>query len=173
MNARTHARLPFFLIGVLTLLLAGCTVTYVVPENGVVIRPEPGPVVIERFDVFGGTSIFREGDEIAFAIRTRQSGYVTLSVLLPDGHVRVVASDIPVRGGQTTLLDGSSFGSSFLVGPPSGYHRVRAAFTSGPTGSGTAVFEGRSGEAGWTTAIRIVIDPFPVTDVAATEFYVR
>lgn len=173
MTMLTPSRFSFMLSTLLLLVLAGCTVTYVVPENGVAVRPVAGPVIIERFEVFGGASVFREGEDIAFAIRTRERGFVTLTALLPDGEVRVVASDVPVAGGVTTVLDGSSFGSRFVVGPPSGNHRVRAVFTNGPTGTGSAVFERRSGEAGWSAAIRIVIDPFSVSDVAETVFYVR
>ena len=163
--------LALALLAVLT--LGACTITYVVPDDGVVVRPVPASSVIERFDVFGGAEVFREGDDIEFVIRTSASGYVMLTSLLPSGEVRVVARNLPVEGGVTTVLDGSSLGSRFVVGAPSGWHRVRAAFTTGRSDGASAVFEGRFGEDDWAAAIRIVVDPFAISDIAETSFFVR
>lgn len=153
------------------LLLGGCTITFVGPGDGIVAAPAP---VIERFEVRGSDEV-RVGQQIAFQIRTRIDGYVTLTSLEPNGEVYVFARNIPVVGGRTVVLDGRSQGGVFVVEPGSqrGWHRVRASFTSAPTDPGRVRFVGRVGESEWYGAIRIDIEPFDLSDVAEARFYVR
>lgn len=153
------------------LLLGGCTITFVGPGDGAIVGPAS---VIERFEVRGGDE-FRVGQQIAFQIRTRLDGYVTLTSLEPDGEVQVFARNLPVQGGRTVVLDGRDQGGVFLVaaGSDRGWHRVRASFTPRPTDPGRVTFRGTTGEANWFAAIRIDIEPFDTTDVAETRFYVR
>jgi len=160
-------------MAVLAFVLSACTVTYVIPENRTTVRWESSGAVITRFEVFDDRSVFRQGDLIAFVIQTSQSGYVSLTSLLPNGEVRLVAQNIWVQAGVPTLLDGSSMGSRFIVGPPEGMHRIRAVFTSGPVSQRSTLFEGRFGQDDWQAAVRIMIDPFPVWSVYETQFFVR
>jgi hypothetical protein len=153
----------------LALLLGGCTITFVGPGDGAVGVAVP---LIERFEVRGGDEV-RVGQQIAFQIRTRQDGYVTLTSLGPSGNVSVFARNIPVTGGRTVVLDGRSQGGVFVVEPPRGWHRVRASFTPSPTDTARVRFVGRSGESDWYAAIRIDVEPFAVSDVAETRFFVR
>jgi hypothetical protein len=158
------------LLAPLALLLGGCTITFVGPGDGAfggVAAP-----LIESFQVRGGDEV-RVGQQIAFQIRTRQDGYVTLTSPGPSGSVNVFARNMPVAGGRTVVLDGRSQGGVFVVEPPRGWHRVRASFTPAPTDTGRVRFVGRSGENDWYAAIRIDVEPFEVSDVAETRFFVR
>ena len=154
----------------LLMALAGCTITFIGPEDGA--SAGSSSRVIERFEVRGGNE-FRVGQRIAFQIRTRVDGFVTLTSLGPNDRVEVFARNLRVVAGRTNVLDGSSVGQVFLVTPPRGDHRVRASFTTAPTDPGRVRFSGRVGETDWFAAIRIDIEPFPTTDVAETRFSVR
>lgn len=173
-SLRTRSRSPRFLaialLAPIALLLGGCTITFVGPGDGSV-----GGVaapIIERFEVRGGDEV-RVGQQIAFQIRTRQDGYVTLTSLGPSGSVNVFARNLRVEGGRTVVLDGRSQGGVFIVEPPRGGHRVRASFTPAPTDTARVRFVGRSGESDWFAAIRIDVQPFEISDVAETRFFVR
>ncbi|MDR9391370.1 MAG: DUF4384 domain-containing protein [Trueperaceae bacterium] len=159
----------------LAFLAGGCTVTFVGGEgvggegasagvNGIlaVFEPTRGP-----------DATYRRGDDVAFSLRSRRDGYVTLSRLNPDGEVAVVARNLRVRAHRTEVLDGSRDGTRFVVGGPRGWHRVRASFSPEPASTATARLEGRFGEGDWTAALRLDLAPFEVTDVAETAFYVR
>lgn len=174
----THAlrRVPslraFLTILALPLLLSlgGCTITFIGPDDGVTAVPRVR--LIERFEVRGGGDL-RVGQSIAFQIRTSRDGFVTLSSLDPNGNVEVFARNLRVTANRTVVLDGRSQGVVFLVTPPRGDHRVRASFTTGPTDPNRVRFVGRVGEENWLAAIRIDLEPFPVTDVAEARFSVR
>jgi len=170
LRIRSPRALAVALLAPLALLLGGCTITFVGPGDGAV-----GGIaapLIERFEVRGGDEV-RVGQQIAFQIRTRQDGYVTLTSLGPSGAVNVFARNIPVAGGRTVVLDGRSQGGVFVVEPPRGWHRVRASFTPSPTDTARVRFIGRSGENDWFAAIRIDVEPFEVSDVVETRFFVR
>lgn len=169
LRIRSPRALAVAVLAPLALLLGGCTITFVGPGDGAVGVATP---LIDRFGVRGGDEV-RVGQQIAFEIRTRQDGYVTLTSLGPRGDVNVFARNIPVAGGRTVVLDGRSQGGVFVVEPPRGWHRVRASFTPSPTDTARVRFIGRSGENDWYAAIRIDVEPFEVSDVVETRFFVR
>ncbi len=161
-------------VTLLSLALTACTVT--IRGGGTVGAPlqrDANPA-IERFQVQGGDdSSYRIGERIRFQIRTRVDGYVTLTALAPDGTVQVFARNLPVQGRRTVVLDGREQGLAFTVGEMRGTYRVRASFTPARTDVSRVTFRGRSGEAEWTAAIRLDLEPFALRDVAETRFFVR
>ena len=167
-------RSTLVLYALLALALSACTVTIRSGESvGAPIQRSANPA-IERFQVQDGErSTYRIGQRIGFQIRTRVDGYVTLTALAPDGSVQVFARNLPVRGRRTVVLDGREQGLAFTVGEMRGTYRVRASFTPARTDVSRVSFRGRSGEAEWTTAIRIDLEPYALRDVAETRFFVR
>ena len=162
------------LFALLALALSACTVTIRTTEGVGSPIPRSANPAIERFEVQQGErATYRIGQRIAFEIRTRVDGYVTLTALAPDGSVQVFARNLPVRGRRTVVLDGREQGLAFTVGEMRGTYRVRASFTPARTDVTRVSFRGRSGEAEWTAAIRIDIEPFSLRDVAETRFFVR
>jgi hypothetical protein len=173
MNKRRLLRiLP--LAAVLAAALSACTV-YVRPG-------QPGPVgmsvplndVITTFQpTRGDGAVYQLGDTIQFRIRTNESGYVTLSAMDPDGRVYVFARNIFVPAYHTLILPTREMRVTFSAAPPTGFHRVRAAFTSGPTDPGRVHYSGRFGASAWTAAIDLDIRSFHVRDVAETTLIIR
>ncbi len=78
----------------------------------------------------GNGSSYLVGESIRFNVQTPQSGYMTLTVIDPDGVTYVLEKNIPVNAGQRGSLPGS--GKSYTLTPPRGVHRVQAAFSSQP-----------------------------------------
>ena len=149
-----------------------CTIT-VLPGSGGTVTVSTSRL-IETFEPRRGPGAsYRVGETIDFLFRSRVDGYVTLSVLEPDGAVKTFARNLAVPGGTTVILDGSSQGVSFRLTPPQGEHRVRASFTPSATDVGRVSFVGRAGESDWTAAIRVDVEPFDTYDVQETSFYLR
>lgn len=176
-RSRTTTSRRAGLLGVLAalaILLAGCTV-YVVPGDGsgVSISLDLDDVITTFAPARGAGSTYLVGERIEFQIRTRQDGYVTLSAIDPDGSVYTFARNIRVNAGRTQFLSGPGPRLEFAVTPPTGLHRVRASFTAQRTDQTRVRYEGRSGEDGWTTAIRVELEPADVRDVAETHFFVE
>jgi hypothetical protein len=164
----------FVALAALAVLLSACTV-YVVPGEGsrVSLSLDLNEVITTFAPARGAGSTYLVGERIEFQIRTRQDGYVTLTAIDPDGSVYVFARNIRVAAGRTQFLSGPGPRLEFAVTPPTGLHRVRAAFTAQRTDQGRVRYEGRSGEEGWTTAIRVELESAEVRDVAQTHFFVR
>jgi hypothetical protein len=156
-------------------LLASCTITF---EPVVEVRPEPRPTVrftapqIERFEPDrGDASRYRVGDPIGFRVRTNADGFVTLTAIDPDGSVYVFARNIPVRGGRTEVITGLSPRQRFVVDPPLGRHRVRAAFTPARTDE-RVVYLGIVGYDRWLNQISLELRFFDAFDQRETTFSV-
>lgn len=172
----THRRLfrvlPFALL--LAAALSACTV-YVRPG-----QPSSGQISVPLNDVItdfqpsrGAGAVYYLGENIQFRIRTNQSGYITLSAMDPDGRVYVLARNIYVPAYRTTILPTPEMRVTFSAAPPTGFHRVRASFTSSPTNTGQVRYQGRSGLQAWSIAIDHDIDGYPVRDVAETTLTIR
>jgi hypothetical protein len=169
-NHRLVRLVPFALV--LAMALSACTI-YVRPGG-------PGPVNVPLNDIItsfaptrGAGATYYVGDRVEFAIRTRESGYVTLSAMDPDGRVYVFARNIYVPAYRTTILPTAAMRVSFSAAPPRGLHQIRAAFTSSPTDPGHVHYSGRYGDRAWTNAIELDIRGYPVRDVAVTTLYIR
>lgn len=162
-------RIPLtVMIAVLALALAACTVT-IRPSAGIEVNLN---TVINDFRPTRGVgAIYRIGDQIEFLVNTNQAGYVTLTAIDPDGRVYVLSRNVYVAGG-TTILPTADQRVSYSAGPPRGFHRVRASFTSSPT-SGSVVYRGRSGDGAWSAAINVEIRDSPVRDVVETNLTIR
>lgn len=157
------------------LFLTSCTVTFVGDDGRPIgsTLPERANAVIQRFEPRGGEgSSYRVGQQISFVIRSRVEGWVTLTSLAPNGEVNVFARNVYVPARRDVILDGGE-DFVFRVEPPRGWHRVRASFTPRRTDTSRVTFRGRVGEAAWSAAIRIDLEPFEVRDVVETRFYVR
>lgn len=168
---------PIFALIALIALLTSCTV-YVVDGD----RTDTGRVsvdlalddVITSFTpVRGVGATYRIGQPITFELTTRRDGFVTLTAIDPDGSVYPIARNLRVSAGRVNVLDGSQVGVRFIADPPTGLHRVRASFTSSRTDTGRVQYRGRSGDEGWTSAIRIELRAAEVRDVAETYFYIE
>lgn len=164
--------LPFVLL--LAVSLTACTV-YVRPGP-----PVPGPIGVPLDNVItsfqptrGPGAVYYLGENIQFRIRTNQSGYVTLSAMDPDGRVYVLARNIYVPAYRTTIIPTPDMRVTFSAAPPTGFHRVRASFTSSPTSPGEVRYQGRYGASAWSSAIDRDIEGFPVRDVADTSLTIR
>lgn len=161
----------------LTALLAGCTVYYVENEprsdDRVSISLDLNEVITEFQPNRGVGASYRIGDRVSFRLRTRQDGFVTLTAIDPDGSVYPLARNLRVYAGQTNILSGSQLGVVFIADPPTGLHRVRASFTTDRTDTSRVEYRGRSGESGWTSAIRIELTGAQVRDLAETYLYIE
>lgn len=161
----------------LALLLTACTI-YVVPGDGtargrVSLEISLDEVITEFAPVRGEGATYRVGQQIQFRLRTRQSGYVTLTALDPDGSVYTLARNLRVEAGRTNILPGPEGRVAFVAESPTGLHRVRASFTRERTQTSRVRFTGRSGEDGWRTALRIELEQAEVRDVAETFLVIR
>lgn len=161
----------------LVILLAGCTV-YVVPGDRAVqgrisISLDLDQVITTFQPTRGPGATYRLGEQIEFAIRTNESGYVSLTAIDPDGSVYTFARNIWVEAGRTTMLPSRGSRVAFVADPPTGLHRVRASFTRDRVDTTRVRFEGRSGEEGWTTALRVELRDASVRDVVETYLFIE
>lgn len=158
-------------------LLGGCTVYVVEGEpstRGTITLSFDLDQVITRFQpVRGPGASYRVGERIEFLIRTRQDGYIALTAIDPDGTVYTLGRNIRVRAGENRVLSGPGPRLEFVANPPTGLHRVRATFTAERTDQNRVRYEGRSGESGWTSAIRVELESARVRDVAETHLFVE
>ena len=170
----SHHRLlrlaPFALV--LSLALSACSI-YVRPGASVSVGVPLDNVITVFQPTRGSGATYFVGDGIEFRIRTRDSGYVTLSAMDPDGRVYVFARNIYVPANRTTILPTPAMRVAFSAAPPRGLHRIRASFTSAATNPDHVRYNGRHGEGDWTSAIQIDIRGYPVRDVAVTTLYIR
>ena len=157
---------------VLAMALSACTV-YVRPGGPVRVDVPLDDVITSFAPTLGAGATYYVGDRVEFTIRTRESGYVTLSAMDPDGRVYVFARNIYVPAYQTVILPTPEMRVSFSAAPPRGLHRIRAAFTSSRTDPGHVHYTGRYGEGAWTSAIEFDIRDYPGRDVAVTTLYIR
>lgn len=161
----------------LVVMLGGCTVYVVEGEpstRGTISLSFNLDQVITQFQpVRGAGATYLVGERVSFAVRTRESGYVTLTALDPDGSVYTLARNIFVRAGQTRVIPGEDSRVEFVANPPTGRHRVRATFTSERTDQNRVRYEGRTGEEGWTSAIRVELQDDEIRDVAETYLFVE
>ena len=168
---------PWLALAAVAVLLSGCTVYFVEgdrTESGrVTIDLELDEVITSFAPTRGTGSTYRIGQQIQFQLRTRQDGYVTLTAIDPDGTVYPIARNLRVYAGQMNVLSGSQIGVRFIADPPTGLHRVRASFTANRTDTSRVEYRGRSGEEGWSSAIRIELRSANVRDVAETYFYIE
>lgn len=169
-NHRVLRLAPFVLV--LSLVLSACSI-YVRPGTSVQVGV-PLNNVIDFFEPTRGSGgTYFLGDRIDFRIRTRDSGYVTLSAMDPDGRVYVFARNIYVPANRTVTLPTPEMRVSFSAAPPRGLHRIRASFTSARTDPNHVRYSSRHGEGDWTSAIEVDIRGYPVRDVAVTTLYIR
>jgi len=161
---------PFALV--LSLALSACSI-YVRPGTPARFGVPLDNVITSFEPTRGAGATYFLGDGIEFRIRTRDSGYVTLSAMDPDGRVYVFARNIYVPANRTVILPTSEMRVSFSAAPPRGLHRIRASFTSTRTNPSHVRYSGRHGEGDWTSAIEIDIRGYPVRDVAVTTLYIR
>ena len=109
------------------------------------------------------------GQAISFRLHSRESGYVTLSALDPDGAFYTFARNIYVRAGEN-VIRGPSSNLRFFTTGPYGRHYVRAAFTSSP--SREVVVSSRRGVDAWNRSIDAQVRDANVRDVAQTFYWV-
>lgn len=171
-NRRLLRMLP--LAAVLAVALSACTV-YVRPgAPGPTAAGVPLDHVITTFQpTRGNGAVYSLGDTIQFLIRTSDTGYVTLSAMDPDGRIYVFARNIYVTAYHMVILPTPDMRVSFSAAPPTGFHRIRATFTSGPTDPNRVRYAGRYGISAWTAAIDLDIRGYPVRDVAETTLFIR
>lgn len=152
-------------------MLAACTVT-ITPDLGSSQVSTPRPAPIELFT--SDRSSYRVGDSVSFRIRTRQSGFVTLTAFDPDGQVYVLARNVEVRGNWTETIPAPSGRTRFIATSPVGTYVVRAHFTPERTPE-TVVFRGVFTLDTWLTQIVLEIGNYGYSgeDVAQTSFQVR
>jgi hypothetical protein len=155
--------------------LSACTITF---EPMLEVRPEPRPTIrltaprIDRFEPDRGVGeTYRIGEPIGFRVRANADGYVTLTAIDPDGSVYVFARNIPVRAGHTELITGIGPRQRFVVDPPLGLHRVRAAFTPERTEE-RIVYIGIVGYDRWLNQISLELRLFDAFDQRETNFFV-
>jgi hypothetical protein len=170
----SHHRLlrlvPFVLV--LSAALSACSI-YVRPGGPISVGVPLDNVITFFEPTRGAGATYFVGEGVEFRIRTRDSGYVTLSAMDPDGRVYVFARNIYVPANRTVTLPTPEMRVSFSAAPPRGLHRIRAAFTSARTDPTHVHYSGRHGEGDWTSAIEIDIRGYPVRDVALTTLYIR
>jgi hypothetical protein len=164
-----------------TALLGACSI-YVNPEaRGTNLGPDPrfeielSDDIIERFapDRGAGAS-YDVGDTISFDLYSSRQGYVTLSVMGPDGNVDVLAEDVVVQAGQNEI-PAPEGNIVFTLQPPRGLHEVRAVYTLTPFALEPTNLEGVRGQEAWGEAIERGLAAFEPDerDVATTFFYLR
>ena len=170
--------LAAFLLALLLGALPACSV-YVTPDDvtvrgGVGYGLELGDVITTFAPGRGEGATYFVGENIAFRVRSREAGYLTLSAIDPDGLVYVFARNVPVGRG-TNLITGPNARTTFSLTPPRGLHRVRASFTSRPTDTARVTYRGEFGEDLWTRSIVTDLEGFPVRerDIARASFVVR
>lgn len=167
------------LVGVLAVVLSGCAVT-VVPGDRVdatrptptieVVRPDPtrpdptpsrpdvdrpspatlpGDGSIRRFEVTPNT--IRPSTTLAFRTEFARAGFLTVSVMAPNGRVDVLARNVPVaRGFQIVPLVGASPSERIQASAPTGRWVLRAQFAEVRT---AARYVGIQGYDAWTAAV--------------------
>lgn len=167
-------RLTLGLTLALMALLSSCTVVFEpLPPTR---RQAFGIAVDNIIEVFeptrGSGAIYRVNERIAFRLRTNRDGYVTLTAIDPTGEVYVLARNLRVRGRRTVVISGPDSRSQFVLVPPHGLHRVRAAFTATPT-RGSITYRGASGDRRWTETIVAEVRLAEVRDIAETRFFVE
>jgi hypothetical protein len=150
----------------LALLVGACTVT-ILPDDGSTVvrptppndvarptpRPEPSPelpsdAAFSRFEV-GPLTIY-PSSQIFFRARVRDAGYLTVSVMAPNGRVSMLATDVPIEAGRQLLYPPSGGGTRIQASAPEGVWQVRAEWTPRPT---NARYQGIQGRDDWTAAI--------------------
>jgi hypothetical protein len=171
-----HSRLMVGVVLALVVLLSSCTVVFEPVPVTVRGRVRFGIEVNDVIQVFeptrGSGAIYRLNERIAFRIRTDRDGYITLTAIDPTGDVYVLVRNFFVRGNQTTIISGPDARSEFVLVPPRGLHRVRAAFTPTRT-SGSVTYRGVSGEGRWTQTIVAEVRGAEVRDIAETRFFLE
>jgi Domain of unknown function (DUF4384) len=166
------------LLGLFILItLSSCIPVFVTPDGTVVgIGFDNLSDVIVVFEPSRGLgATYRQGDPIAFTVRTLQDGYLTLTALEPDGDVYVFSRNIFIRGGETIFLSGPDSRNIFSLefNAPRGIHRVRASFTPSQTNTNSVTYSNIIGNDGWTQSISAEISPYSVRDVVETSFFVE
>jgi Domain of unknown function (DUF4384) len=158
-------------------MLSGCIPIFVTPDGTVVgVGFDNLSDVIVVFEPSRGLgATYRQGDPIAFTVRTLQDGYLTLTALEPDGDVYVFSRNIFIRGGETVNLSGPDSRNTFSLefNAPRGIHRVRAAFTPDQTNTNGVTYRNVIGNDGWTQSISAEISPYSLRDVVETSFFVE
>lgn len=130
--------------------------------------------IIARFEpTKGAGASYAVGEPIYFTIFPRQSGYITLTAIDPDGRVYAFARNMFVEGGRSNVLPGPSDRFVFIADRPTGFHRVRASFTSRRTDVDRVTYAGRRGDTEWTNTITVEIGGDPVKDVIETSLIIR
>ena len=163
-------KLKLLLIPIALLLLASCAPRYTrvyvgVPNNEIIQVFEPGR---------GQGAIYHLGENIDFRVKTSQTGYLTFTVIDPDGRVYELERNVFIQAGQLTYFPNSSTqaGSLSLV-PPRGHHRVRVSFTSSQTDVNRVNYVNVNGEANWNNTIQSDIQYSNLRDVAETWFFIE
>jgi len=138
-----------FLTAIVSLALSSCT--YLLNPNQYSVSSYQTPTGSPAYSTTYGNSFFvptkgtgssyTVGESIAFQVRSPQSGYMSLTVIDPDGSTYVlgqgtntVYQNIPVRAGEQYSMSG------FSLTPPRGIHRIQAAFSTQPITNGNVVY---------------------------------
>jgi hypothetical protein len=171
-------------LGALALVLASCRLT-VSPGVSVSTSLSIGTGssgLIRSFTPTRGTgSTYFIGQDIQFRINLGGSGYLTVVVRDPSGIVSQIYPapgffDPPRLGPGTYTLPLPSSGYRYTVGPPTGYHEVRAILTpEWPGASSRVSFRGYFSSDGFANSLSVYISPYPRsrTDIATTYFFAR
>ncbi len=135
--------------------LSGCT--YLVSPNQYSVSSYTTPTGSQAYSTNYGNSFFVPtrgtgssylvGESIQLEVRSPQSGYMTLTVIDPDGRSYIIGegtatpyTNIPVRAGQSYSVSGLS------LTPPVGLHRIQAAFSAQPiTNTNTIYYVDQNG----------------------------
>jgi hypothetical protein len=178
-------RLVFIVaLGVLALTLASCRLALrpgVSVSTSVSIGTGSSGLIRSFAPTRGTGSTYFIGQDIQFRINISGSGYLTVVVRDPSGIVSQIYPapgffDPPRLGPGSYTLPLPSSGYRYTVGPPTGYHEVRAILTpEWPGASSRVSFRGHFSSDGFANALSVYINPFPRsrTDIATTYFFAR
>lgn len=157
---------------VLALALTACTIEFR-PGASIDVGVSLDNVITDFRPSRGVGATYFVGDNIVFSIRTRESGYITLTALDPDGRVYVFSRNIYVPGGRTVSIPTRDMRVVFTAAAPRGFQRVRASFTNSPTDTGRVTYRGRHGAGQWSSAIEVDIRGSTIRDIAETNLVIR
>ena len=150
--------------------LAACTI-YVQPgtvSGRVSIGVSLSDIIVRFEPTKGSGATYAVGEPVVFTIFPRESGYVTLSAIDPDGRIYTFARNMRVDGGRSNVLPTPSDRFVFIADHPTGFHRIRASFTSGRTDVNRVTYVGRRGEEEWNNTITVDFGNQRIRDVAQT-----
>lgn len=183
------AAVALLLIG--SLFGAALAQTVVISPRSIVVNPVPGfdlDVWVDRDPSGRDTPAYDVGEVMRISVRPSADAYVYLFSLSADGEVvQVLPNRFDAAGGDPFVAAGTvrTFPPSgaryqYTIAPPRGLAKVIAVASRRPLDTSTlASFRSETdfassnlGEAGFASALRIIVTPLPQNDwVSATALY--